>query len=100
MEVDELPSYTVTVAATNHPELLDRAVWHRFQLRLSLDAPSERDLAGYLERFVRSLGGRAGACPGPGLAARLGPVSYAEAEEFCLDVKETVRSGVSSPGLV
>ena len=27
MQVDQLPSYTVTVAATNHPELLDRAVW-------------------------------------------------------------------------
>ena len=92
MQVDELPSYTVTVAATNHPELLDRAVWHRFQLRLSLDAPSERDLAGYLERFVRSLGGGLGHAPAR-LAARLGPVSYAEAEEFCLDVKETVRSG-------
>ena len=45
MQVDGLPSYTVTVAATNHPELLDRAVWRRFQLRLSLDAPTERDLA-------------------------------------------------------
>ncbi len=26
MQVDDLPSYTVLIAATNHPELLDRAV--------------------------------------------------------------------------
>ena len=56
MQVDGLPSYTVTVAATNHPELLDRAVWRRFQLRLSLGAPTEKDLAGYLEKFGRSMG--------------------------------------------
>ena len=40
MQVDDLPSYSVVVAATNHAELLDRAVWRRFQLRLLLDPPS------------------------------------------------------------
>ena len=38
MQVDDLPSYTVVVAATNHAELLDRAAWRRFQVRLALDA--------------------------------------------------------------
>ena len=92
MQVDELPNYTVTVAATNDPELLDRAVWRRFQLRLSLDAPTEKDLAGYLERFGRSMGGGLGHAPAT-LAARLGPVSYAEAEEFCLDVRRRFALG-------
>jgi AAA+ superfamily predicted ATPase len=36
MQIDDLPSYTIVVAATNHAELLDRAVWRRFQLRLGL----------------------------------------------------------------
>ena len=45
MQIDQLPSYVVTVAATNHAELLDRAVWRRFQLRLSLPQPRcARDL--------------------------------------------------------
>ena len=39
MQVDDLPSYTVVVAATNHAELLDRAAWRRFQVRLALDPP-------------------------------------------------------------
>ena len=92
MQVDGLPSYTVTVAATNHPELLDRAVWRRFQLRLSLGAPTERDLARYLEKFGHSMGGGLGHAPAS-LAARLGPVSYAEAEEFCLDVRRRFALG-------
>ena len=97
MQVDGLPSYTVTVAATNHPELLDRAVWRRFQLRLSLDSPTERDLAKYLEKFSHSMGGDLGHAP-TSLAARLGPVSYAEAEEFCLDVRRrfALRTGYLS----
>ena len=95
MQVDGLPSYTVTVAATNHPELLDRAVWRRFQLRLSLEAPTERDLAKYLTAFARRIGGQLGHAPAS-LAARLFPVSYAEAEEFCLDVKR--RSVLAAGG--
>ena len=98
MQVDGLPSYTVTVAATNHPELLDRAVWRRFQLRLSLDPPSERDLAKYLQDFGRSMGVGLGHDPA-NLAARLGPVSYAEAEEFCLDVKRRFALGNGSGGV-
>lgn len=86
MQVDGLPSYTVTVAATNHPELLDRAVWRRFQLRLSLEPPTEKDLAKYLAVFSHRIGGRLG-YGATNLAARLSPISYAEAEEFCIDVR-------------
>ncbi|MGC8733141.1 MAG: AAA family ATPase, partial [Halothiobacillaceae bacterium] len=32
MQLDQLPSYVIVVAATNHGELLDRAVWRRFQM--------------------------------------------------------------------
>ena len=86
MQVDGLPSYTVIVAATNHPELLDRAVWRRFQLRLSLDAPTQVGLTRYLAEFARSIDTPLGHAPAT-LAERLGPISYAEAEEFCLDVR-------------
>ncbi len=86
MQVDDLPSYTVVVAATNHAELLDRAAWRRFQVRLALDAPSRRDLTAYIERFAATFDeplGRSAVT----IAKRLGAVSYAEAEEFCRDVR-------------
>lgn len=85
MHVDELPSYAVIIAATNHSELLDRAVWRRFQLRISLPAPGEKELTEYFNRFLASFEKRSGVSGGV-IAKRLGAISYAEAEEFTLDV--------------
>lgn len=86
MHVDELPSYTLVIAATNHSELLDRAAWRRFQLRLGLPAPTEKELTRYFERFLSSVKNRPGISAAT-IAKRLGAVSYAEAEEFALDVR-------------
>jgi SpoVK/Ycf46/Vps4 family AAA+-type ATPase len=83
VQIDELPSYTIVAAATNHPELLDRAAWRRFQLRLSLPQPATKDIAQYIEAFLKRLDDKA-PFTGATLAKRLGRVSYAEAEEFCL----------------
>jgi SpoVK/Ycf46/Vps4 family AAA+-type ATPase len=86
MQIDELPSYTIVAAATNHPELLDRAAWRRFQLRLDLPMPNEKQLAAFIEafaeRFNEVLGQEATA-----IAKSLGLISYAEVEEFCLDIR-------------
>ena len=86
MQVDDLPSYTVVIAATNHAELLDRAVWRRFQLRLELKAPGERELTLYFKRFADTCKEPLGHAPAT-LAKKLGAISYGEAEEFCRDVR-------------
>lgn len=85
MQMDDLPSYTVIAAATNHPELLDRASWRRFQLRLTLPMPDSRALGRYIDSFSRRLPEPLGHTPAA-IAKKLGAVSYAEAEQFCLDV--------------
>ena len=86
MQIDELPSYAVVVAATNHSELLDRAVWRRFQLRLNLPAPGETALRKYFEKFLASIDRRKGISAGM-IAKRLNIASYAEAEAFVMDVR-------------
>lgn len=86
MHVDELPSYSVVIAATNHSELLDRAVWRRFQFRLGLPAPGEKELTEYFDRFLTSYS-KHSSVTATAIAKRLGPISYAEAEEFTLDVR-------------
>lgn len=85
MQVDDLPSYTVVIAATNHAELLDRAAWRRFQLRLELPAPSSKELGVFLNRFLKWVGEPVGMKP-QAIAERLGPISYSEAEQFGLDL--------------
>jgi SpoVK/Ycf46/Vps4 family AAA+-type ATPase len=86
MQVDELPSYTIVVAATNHPELLDRATWRRFQLRLSLPLPTPKQLADYIGKFLARFG-EINQLSSASIGKALGTISYAEAEEFCLDVR-------------
>lgn len=86
MQMDQLPSYVVTVAATNHAELLDRAVWRRFQLKLDLPMPTQSLIAEFLKRQMKRWEGKAGYQPST-IAKRLGRISFAEAEEFC----DTIR---------
>jgi len=38
--LDTLGSHSIVIAATNHQELLDSAVWRRFSYRLALDFPT------------------------------------------------------------
>lgn len=39
-ELERWPSHSLLVAATNHPELLDRAIWRRFDRVLTLELPT------------------------------------------------------------
>src|ERR1700733_11402427 len=43
-EIDEWPSSGILIAATNHPELLDPAVWRRFDLIVKFPMPAEDQL--------------------------------------------------------
>lgn len=86
MQIDELPSYTMVIAATNHPELLDRASWRRFQVRVNLPLPNANELAQFIECFLSRFGEPFKASPQV-LAKNLGRISYAEAEQFCLDIR-------------
>lgn len=86
MQMDDLPSHSVVIAASNHSELLDRATWRRFQVRLTLPPPSAQALEGYVRSFFQTLKEPAGMAPKT-LVKRLGPLSFAEAEEFILDIR-------------
>lgn len=56
LQIDRLPSHVVVVTATNHPELLDRAVWRRFQVRLSLPRPDKSGRRLFLKNFFSRTG--------------------------------------------
>lgn len=81
MQIDSLPSHMVVIGATNHPEMLDRAVWRRFQVRMDLPEPTLARLEEWFERFQRRLDLDLGYTAGT-LAKRLQGSNFAEVEEF------------------
>ena len=85
LQIDALPSYVVVVTASNHPELLDRAAWRRFQVRLELPMPRQGQIEEWFRRFESRMGCELALSP-RSLAMRLGGLSFAEIEEFGIDV--------------
>ena len=85
LQIDALPSYVVVVTASNHPELLDRAVWRRFQIRLELPTPNQRQIEEWFKRFEKRTGHTLGLSP-RSLAQRLHGLSFAEIEDFGTEV--------------
>jgi len=93
LQVDALPPYVVIVTATNHPELLDRAVWRRFQLRLRLCAPTTAQIQEWFQRFEERLGVKIGIAPNT-LAKKLKGLSFSEIEQFGLDIQRRYVLGL------
>lgn len=96
LQMDELPDYVVVVAASNHPELLDRAVWRRFQIRIELPTPTRDQVA----RFIQSICDRTKTNFGltsETLAKHLLGSNFSDVEEFCLSVvRRAVLEGKSN----
>src|SRR5208283_472796 len=88
MQIDDLPSHVVVVTATNHPELLDRAVWRRFQLRLELPPPTNKQIEEYFRNVISKLSFSLGHSPA-NLARGLSGLNFSEVEDFVADVART-----------
>lgn len=52
--VDDWPSDGLLVAATNHPELLDPAVWRRFERVVRFPLPSRMEIAAIIRSIVKA----------------------------------------------
>ena len=97
LQIDALPSYVVVVAATNHGELLDRAVWRRFEARLDLPQPNTEQLGRYFDRALSQFA--LTHITGIAIADRLGAISFAEAQDFVLDVRRKQILSMNEIGL-
>lgn len=51
-EVDEWPTTSLLIAATNHPELIDPALWRRFDLVIEFPPPSHEAIHAAIKRFL------------------------------------------------
>lgn len=86
LQIDALPSHVVVVTATNHAELLDRAVWRRFQLRLEMPAPTAAQKEAWFVRLQERLAAPLGMTP-KALASKLPAASFSDLEQFCEDIQ-------------
>jgi AAA+ superfamily predicted ATPase len=85
LQIDDLPSHVVVICATNHPELLDRAVWRRFQIKLELAPPDRNRIADYFSLASKRLNFSFGFSPRT-LADKLVGANYSDLENFTSDV--------------
>jgi AAA+ superfamily predicted ATPase len=93
LQIDQLPSHVVVITATNHPELLDRAVWRRFQLRAEMDNPSRSQILEWFSMFGRRYGSDFLSCL-PALARHFNGASFSDLEDFGSQVlRRVVLSG-------
>lgn len=51
-EIDHWPSDRLMIAATNHAELLDPAVWRRFEAKLAFEPPDTKTLQAFTRRLL------------------------------------------------
>jgi AAA+ superfamily predicted ATPase len=85
MQIDDLPSSVVIVVASNHSELLDRAVWRRFQLKLELKIPAAKEIRAWFVRLEERLAAPIGV-PISKLIAKFVGRSFSDLAEFSEDV--------------
>jgi SpoVK/Ycf46/Vps4 family AAA+-type ATPase len=84
-EIDEWPSSGLLIAATNHPELLDPAVWRRFEMIVKFPMPMEEQIK---ESVMRHIGDNDEAETWSAIVAKaLHGLSFAEAEREMLRAK-------------
>jgi SpoVK/Ycf46/Vps4 family AAA+-type ATPase len=95
MQIDDLPTNVLIVVASNHSELLDRAVWRRFQLRLELLQPDSKAVEQWFVRLQGRLQMPFG-LPIASLVKHFNGKSYSELVEFSENVAR--RMVLASPG--
>lgn len=89
MQMDRLPSHSLVICATNHPELLDRAVWRRFELKLEIQRPERQQLIRWFLEFEKTLKQATNVRP-EDFADYMEGENMSAVESFTLDVRRKI----------
>jgi len=58
-EIDDWPASGLLIAATNHAELLDPAIWRRFEERIDFPLPNQESISRFVSSKLPDLGDKA-----------------------------------------
>jgi SpoVK/Ycf46/Vps4 family AAA+-type ATPase len=86
--LDAAPTESVLIAATNHPQLLDRALFRRFDQRCQYSLPAPQDSIAMLQRSLRTM--RTDSVDWQGLATDVAGLSHAELVKAAEDAAKSV----------
>lgn len=50
--IDSFAQHNILIAATNHPELLDKAIWRRFNTVIEIGLPQDEEIAELINSFT------------------------------------------------
>ena len=83
--IDALPESTILIAATNHDQLLDPAIWRRFSFRIPMPVPDTTLRMSLWHQFLGSFA--PSSLDFPGLVDASDGVTGALIEQVCIDAK-------------
>jgi SpoVK/Ycf46/Vps4 family AAA+-type ATPase len=93
-EIDDWPATGLLIAATNHADLLDPAVWRRFEMRVEFPMPTDAAVRQAIETFLGS--NKASAAWNDVLAVTLRGLSFSDIErEMMLARRAAVTRDIS-----
>ena len=79
-ELEECPVTCVIVGATNHPEILDKAIWRRFDRNIEIPMPGKEERRKLVER---TLGNKFGEMKSDTIKFIVGNTETVSASEIC-----------------
>ncbi|MDZ7694595.1 MAG: ATP-binding protein [Balneolaceae bacterium] len=86
LNIDDLVSDVIVITASNHAELLDKAVWRRFQVKLALENPTRKQIEEWFLRFFQRFE-YASKYSEKTLGKYLYGLSFSDIEQFCFDIQ-------------
>ncbi len=86
LQIDRLPSFVTVIAATNHPDLLDNAIWRRFQIQMELKKPIQSKILIWLKKFEEKMDQKL-PVDIKELAKKLNGLSFSEIQDFGLNIQ-------------
>ena len=83
--IDKMSKDSILIAATNHSELLDKAIWRRFETKIEVEKPDENQIIELLELYLSPVKYRFDNKRTQKVSELLLGLSHSEIETICIN---------------
>lgn len=96
-EIEDYPTTSIIIGATNHPELLDKAIWRRFDRSLTVQMPELSERKNLLLRHLDESVDRIGEDTLNYIAANTNDINAADICKLCEHIKRQFLLSPQTP---